>query len=325
MRAVVQTAYGSADVLEVREIDKPTIGDDEVLIRVEAASIAAGDYFTMAGKPAVVRLFVGVLKPRKDHVVGLDVAGRIEDVGRNVTLWQVGDHVFGECVGACAEYARAAADKLAPQPSNLTPEQAAAVTTSATTAMIGLRDAGRLQRGQKVLVNGAAGGVGTYAVQIAKALGAEVTGVCSTRNVDMVRSIGADHVIDYSKEDFTEGAERYDLIFDNVANHSLSECKRVLTPEGILVSNSGHAGLGYIAKAAAVSMLSSRQAKPFVAAPTTDDLVELKEMIEDGEVTPVIDRTYRLEEAADAFAHAATGHARGKVVIAVDQPAPQEG
>jgi len=321
MKAVIQTAYGSADVLEVREIDKPVIGDDEVLIRVQAASIAAGDYFTMMGKPVVVRLFVGVSKPKKDHVVGLDVAGCIEAVGKNVTLWQVGDKVFGECKGACAEYARASADKLAPMPSNMTPEQAAAVTTSATTAMLGLRDAGKLQRDQKVLINGAAGGVGTFAVQIAKALGATVTGVCSTRNVDMVRSIGADHVIDYTQDDFTQDDERYDLIFDNVANHSLSEFKQVLAPEGILVSNSGHAGLGYIAKAGLSSIFSRHQASPFVAMPKTDDLVELKEMIEDGEITSVIDRTYPLAETPDAFAHASTGHAQGKVVIVVEQPA----
>ena len=321
MKAVVQTGYGSADVLELREIDTPTIGDDEVLLRVEAASIAAGDYFMMRGKPAMVRLFVGLFKPRKDYVVGLDVAGRVEAVGKNVTLWQVGDEVFGECKGACAEYARAAADKLAPKPSNLTSEQAAAVTTSAATAMKALRDAGKLRSGQKVLINGSSGGVGTFAVQIARALGAEVTAVCSTSNVDMVRSIGAGRVIDYTQEDPTQGEERYDVILDNVANHSLSAFKRVLTPEGILVSNSGHAGLGYIMKAGAVSMFSSHQAKPFVATPKTDDLVELKEMIEDGELMPVIDRTYPLDETSEAFRYADAGHVRGKVVIVVERSA----
>ncbi len=292
-----------------------------MLLRVEAASIAAGDYFMLRGKPAMVRLFAGLSKPRENYVVGHDVAGRVEAVGKNVTLWQVGDEVFGECTGACAEYACAAADKLAPMPSNLAPEQAAAVTTSAATAMKALRDAGKLRSGQKVLINGSSGGVGTFAVQIAKALGAEVTAVCSTSAVEMVRSIGADHVIDYTQEDPTQGEERYDVILDNVANHSLSEFKRVLTPEGILVSNSGHAGLGYVMKAGAVSMFSSHQAKPFVAAPKTDDLVELKEMIEDGELVPVIDRTYPLDETREAFRHADEGHVRGKVVIAVEQPA----
>ena len=241
MKAIVQNAYGSPDVLELREIDKPVVKDDDVLVRVHAAAIHSGDYFGMRGVPYAIRLYFGFPKP-KDRVPGIDVAGHVEAVGKNVTRFQPGDEVFGAPNGACAEYACARDDKFVPKPANLTFEQAAAVPTSAVTALRGLRNAGEVQPGQKVLINGASGGVGTFAVQIAKALGAEVTGVCSTRNVEMVQSIGADHVIDYTQEDFTQGGPRYDLILDNVGNHSFSDCRRALTPRGTLQPNTGHAG-----------------------------------------------------------------------------------
>ena len=215
MKAVVQVGYGSADVLEFKEIDKPVANDDDVLVRVHAASLAAGDYFGMRGMPFPIRMYVGFPKPKKDYVVGADLAGRVEAVGKNVTRFKPGDEVFGECSRACAEYTCAEEDKLVHKPHNLTFEQAAAVPTSALAALQALRDHGKVQPGQKVLINGASGGVGTFAVQIAKVLGAEVTGVCSTGNVDTVRSLGADHVIDYTKEDFTRSGLRYDLFFEN--------------------------------------------------------------------------------------------------------------
>jgi NADPH:quinone reductase-like Zn-dependent oxidoreductase len=318
MKAIVQAAYGSADVLDLREIAKPVVKDEDVLVRVHAAAIHSGDYFGVRGSPALVRLFIGFPKPKKDYVVGADVAGRVEAVGKNVTRFQPGDEVFGEPGGACAEYACASADKFAPRPDDLTLEQAASVPVSALAALQGLRDAGKLHPGQKVLINGASGGVGTFAVQIAKALGAEVTGVCSTRNVDMVRSIGADHVIDYTQEDFTQGGPRYDLILDNVANRSFSDYRRALAPRGTLIPNSGHAGLGYVIKAFVRSAFVSQQGRPFVSTPKTADLVTLKELIEAGKVTPVIDRTYPLIETPEAFRYLGQGHAKGKVVITVE-------
>ena len=254
MKAIVQSNYGSADVLALTDIDKPVVGENDVLVRVFAASLNAGDVFYMRGDPFSVRLVVGLPKP-KNHVLGFDVSGQVEAVGKNVTLFQPGDEVFGSCGGACAEYVCAAEEKFMLKPVNLTHEQAAAVPTAAATALHGIRDAGKVQPGQKVLINGASGGVGTFAVQIAKSLGAEVTGVCSTSNVEMVRSIGADHVIDYTQEDFTQGGQMYDLILDNVANHSLSECRRALKPDGTLIPNSGGAGLGYVIRAFASSTI----------------------------------------------------------------------
>jgi NADPH:quinone reductase-like Zn-dependent oxidoreductase len=246
------------------------------------------------------------------------VAGHVEAVGKNVTRFQPGDEVFGACNATCAEYACAGENKFVPKPANLTLEQAAAVPTSAIPPLLHLRDAGKVQPGQKVLINGASGGVGTFAVQIAKAFGAEVTGVCSTRNVDMVRSIGADHVIDYTQEDFTQGGQRYDLILDNVANHSLSDCRRALTPRGTLLPNSGHAGLGYVVEALVASLIVRQQGRPIVAVPKNEHLVVLKELVEAGKLTPVIDRTYPLSETPDAFRYLNEGHARGKVVITVE-------
>jgi NADPH:quinone reductase-like Zn-dependent oxidoreductase len=317
MKAVIQTGYGSADVLEFKEIDTPVAADDEVLVRVHAASLAAGDYFGMRGAPFPIRMVIGFPRPKKDHVVGLDVAGHVEAVGKDVTRFKPGDEVFGEGRGACAEYACAKEGKLALKPNNLTFEQAAAVPTSALAALHGLRDHGKVQPGQKVLINGASGGVGTFAVQIAKVLGAEVTGVCSTANVDMVGSIGADHVIDYTREDFTQGEPRYDLILDNVASHAFADYRRVLEPGGTLMPNSGHAGMGYVFKAFLLPLFVRRQERPFVSTPNQDDLITLGELVEAGRVTPVIDRTYPLSETAEAFRYLDQGHARGKVVIVV--------
>jgi len=316
MKAIVQNAYGSPAVLELKEIDKPVVKDNGVLVRVHAAALHAGDYFIMRGVPYLARFAAGWPKP-KDYVPGLDLAGHVEAVGKNVTRFQPGDEVFAMCGGACAEYACAPEGRFVLKPANLTFEQAAAVPTSAFAALHGLRDAGRVQPGQKVLINGASGGVGTFAVQIAKSFGAEVTGVCSTKNVNMIRSIGADHVIDYTQEDFTQSGQSYDLILDNVANRSFSDCRRALTPRGTLIPNSGHAGMGYIVKAFVRSAFVLQQGRPFISTPNTEDLVVLKELIETGKVTPVIDRTYRLSETPEALGYVGEGHARGKVVITI--------
>jgi NADPH:quinone reductase-like Zn-dependent oxidoreductase len=271
----------------------------------------------MRGVPYLVRMVAGWPKP-KNYVPGFDVAGHVEAVGKNVTRFQPGDEVFGACNGACAEYACAKEGMFVLKPANLTFEQAAAVPTSALAALHGLRDAGKVQPGQKVLINGASGGVGTFAVQIAKAFGAEVTGVCSTRNVDMVRAIGADHVIDYTQEDFTQSGRRYDLILDQVGNHSLSDCRRALTPQGIHIPNSGHSGIGYAGKALVLSLFVRQQGPPYLSIPKKEDLVVLKKMIEAGKVKPVIDRTYPLSETPEAFRYLNEGQARGKVVITVE-------
>jgi NADPH:quinone reductase-like Zn-dependent oxidoreductase len=283
-----------------------------------AASVAAGEYYGMRGKPFPIRFYIGFPRPKKDFVVGIDFAGVVEAVGPNVSRFRPGDEVYGECHGSCAEYAVASGGRIAPKPANLTFEQAAAVPTSACTALQGLRDQGKVRPGQKVLINGASGGVGPFAVQIAKALGAEVTAVCSTSNVEMVRRIGADHVIDYTKEDFTQGRARYDVILDNVASHSLSATRRMLTPDGLHVPSSGHAGMGWIIAAALHAMFVRQQVTPFVAVTNTETLLALNELIEAGKVTSVIDRTYRLGETAQAFGYLDEGHARGKVVIAVE-------
>ena len=317
MKAIVQTGYGSPDGFELREIAKPKIKkDDQVLIRVHAAALHAGDVFMMRGVPYFTRMVVGFPKPR-NYVPGYDLAGIVEAVGKGVKRFKPGDEVFGGIDHTCAEYVCASETTLEHKPVNLTLEQAAAVPTSATAALHGIRDAGKVQPGQKVLINGASGGVGTFAVQIAKAFGAEVTGVCSTRNVEMVRSIGADHVIDYTQENFTQGGPRYDLILDQVANHPLSDCRRALTPQGRHVPNSGHSGMGYIIKATFVSMIVRQQGSTYMATPKPGDLVELKEFIEAGKVTPVIDKTYPLSEFSDAMRHLNEGHAQGKVVITV--------
>lgn len=317
MRAVIQTGYGSADVMKLEELEKPAPGAGQVLVRVRAASLAAGEYFGMRGKPFPIRLVIGLLRPKKDFVVGIDCAGTVEAIGSGVSRFRPGDEVFGQCRGSCAEYACADSARIALKPSSLTVAQSAAVPTSGCTALQGLRDHGKVQPGQKVLINGASGGVGTFAVQIAKALGAEVTGVCSTRNVEMVKSIGADHAIDYTREDFTKGGPRYDVIMDNVASHSLSETRRALTPGGIHVPSSGHAGMGWIIAASLSSAFVRQQGRPFVASVDTDDLAALADLIDNGKVGPVIDRTFELDETPDAFAYLDEGHARGKVVVAI--------
>ena len=319
MKTIVQNGYGSPDVLELKEIDRPAAEDNDVLVRVYATSIHAGDYFTMRGEPFAVRLAFGLSKPKGNYIPGYDVAGRVEAVGKGVTRLQPGDEVFGACSGGCAEYVCTAEDNLVLKPANVTFEQAAPIATSASAALHGLRDAGKVRSGQKVLINGASGGVGTFAVQIAKSYGAEVTGVCSTRNVDLVRSIGADHVIDYTQEDFTQGGPRYDLILDNVANHSLSDCRRALTPQGILVPNSGHSGMGYVIKSFVSSLLVRQQGRPYLSTPNHEDLSVLKDLVEAGKVTPVVDRTYPLSQVPEAMAYIGEGHARGKVVITVAQ------
>jgi NADPH:quinone reductase-like Zn-dependent oxidoreductase len=319
MQAIVQDTYGSAEVLEARDIDKPDIADDELLVRVHAASIHVGDWIVMTGSPFVMRLATGLRKP-KNRVPGTDVAGTVEKVGSEVKGLRPGDEVFGWGVGAFAEYIRARENQFIKKPANLSFEQASAVGVSASTALQLLRDDGKVQPGQKVLINGASGGVGTFAVQIAKALGAEVTGVTSTRNVEMVRSIGADHVIDYTREDFTEGGQRYDLILDNVGNQSMARTRRALVQTGRLISNGGgHAGgkLGRTMRAMLASMVVRQQAGPSVKTQNRDDLVALKVLVETGKVTPVIDRTYPLAETPAAIGHVAAGHARGTVVLTV--------
>ena len=319
MKAITQDSYGSHDVLRLEDVDEPAIGDDEILVRVHAASIHLGDWILMTGSPFIMRLATGLRRP-KNRVPGTDVAGTVEAVGNQVTDLRPGDQVFGWAEGAFAEHARAGANQLVRKPSNLTFEQAAAVGVSASTALQLLRDNGNVKPGQKVLINGAAGGVGTFAVQIAKSLGAEVTGVTSTKNVELVRSIGADHVIDYTREDFTRGAERYDLILDNVGNHSMARTRRALTSTGTLISNGGgHANgkLGRTIRAMLVSMFVRQQAGPSVKTQNHDDLVALKALVEAGAVTPVVDRSYPLPETPKAIEHVAAGHARGTVVISV--------
>jgi NADPH:quinone reductase-like Zn-dependent oxidoreductase len=325
MKAIVQDEYGSPDVLELRDTDKPEIGDDEVLVRVRAAGVNPGDWAITGGLPYIARPVYGLRKP-KNAVRGTDVAGTVEAVGAGVTRLRPGDEVFGWCGGlggAFAEYAAASEDALALKPANLTFQQAAAVPMAGLVALQALRDHGNVRARQKVLINGASGGIGTFAVQIAKALGAEVTGVCSTKNVDMVRSIGADRVIDYTREDFTRSGQRYDFILDNVANHSLSDLRRALTPTGTLVPNGGgfdnhwFASAGRVMGAHVLNRFVGHRLRPFLVSPKLEDLVALKELIEAGKVTPVIDRAYPLSETPKAVGHVGGGHARGKISITV--------
>jgi len=322
MKAIVQDAYGSPhDVLELQDIDKPIVKDDEVLVRVHAASTNIGDSHVMRGVPYVLRPVFSLARA-KNRVPGTDIAGTVEAAGASVTQLGPGDEVFGWCKGAFAEYVSVSEDGLALRPATLTLEQAAAVGVSAFTALQGLRDQGNVEPGQKVLITGASGGVGTFAVQIAQAFGAEVTGVCSTRNVEMVRSIGADHVIDYTQEDFTQSEQQYDLIFDNVGNHSLSDARAALTAGGTLLANGApmngwFGGLGFFATAFVLSLFVRQQGRPFVSLPNREDLATLKDLAEAGKVTPVIDRTYPLSETAEAMAHVGEGHAQGKTILTV--------
>lgn len=315
MKAIVQNNYGSPDVLKLAEVTQPTMKDNQVLVRVKAVSINAGDLFAMRGHPWLIRLTAGFPKP-KNHILGRDMAGVVEAAGSGVTQFRPGDEVYASCSNALAEYVGVTEAKLAFKPTGLTFEQAAAIPTAAITALKGLRDVGKLQSGQKVLINGASGGVGTFAVQIAKVIGAEVTGVCSTRNADLVRSLGADKIVDYTKEDFTQNGRRYDLILDNVASHSFSEMMRVLTSQGLIVPNSGHSGMD-VFKAFLLSPLLRQLGSMYVAVPNGKDLTQLKAWIETGKIKPVIDRTYPFREAIEAFRYLDKEHARGKVVITV--------
>jgi NADPH:quinone reductase-like Zn-dependent oxidoreductase len=322
MKAIVQDTYGEPEaVLRLEDIAKPVVKDGQVLVRVHSASVHVGDWILVRGVPYVARMATGLRKP-KNHVPGTDISGTVEAVGDGVTQLRPGDEVFGWCTGAFAEYASAGEDHFLLKPANLTFEQAAAVGVSAIVALSFLRDQ-KFQPSQNVLINGASGGIGTFAVQIAKALGAEVTGVCSTKNVDLVRSIGADHVIDYTREDFTQGKERYDYILDNVGNHSLSSIRRVLTPTGKLQANNGTSGgrwfgtTGTVIKTAAMSKFVPQQLGPSIKFSNRKDLEELKGLIEGGKVTPVIDGNHPLSWAPNAIGHVGKGHARGTVVITV--------
>jgi NADPH:quinone reductase-like Zn-dependent oxidoreductase len=319
MKAVVYYNYGSPDVLKCEEIEKPTAGDNEVLIKVRAASVNPFDWHFMRGTPYIVRIQAGLRKPKVTRL-GVDVAGQVEAVGRNVTQFKPGDEVFGACRGAFAEYACTSESALVMKPDNVTFEQAASAPVAAFTALQGLRDKGQIQPGHKVLINGAAGGVGTFAVQIAKWFGADVTGVCSTRNVDMVRSIGADRVIDYTQEDFAKSGQRYDLFFDCVGNHSLLTCRRVLNPKGIYIVVGGPDGrwLGPLARMLKTLVLSwfvSQNLVMLLARRSKEDLTIMHELMAAGKVTPVIDKRYRLSEVPEAIRYLEEGHARGKVVI----------
>jgi NADPH:quinone reductase-like Zn-dependent oxidoreductase len=319
MKAIVVSRYGSPDVLALEDVEKPDVGDDLALVRVRAASINPADWYGVAG-PLIVRPSTGLLRPRTDRT-GIDFAGTVEAVGKGVTHIRPGDEVFGARSGALAEYVTVR-DAVVPKPANISFEEAAAVPVAAITALQGLRDKGRLEAGQKVLINGASGGVGTFAVQIAKALGAEVTGVCSTRNVELVRSLGADHVIDYTQEDFTRSGQRYDLLLDIAGSKSWSACRRVLTPEATLVIVGAHrrrfvGPLGHIVRLRLASLRGSQKAVFFIAKTNRVDMEFLRGLLEAGKVKPVVDRRYELSETADAFRYLGEGHARGKVVVTV--------
>jgi NADPH:quinone reductase-like Zn-dependent oxidoreductase len=318
MKAIVFHNYGSPDVLKCEEVEKPTAGDNEVLIKVRAAAVNPLEWHQMRGSPYILRLW-GLRKPKFTRL-GVDVAGEVEAVGRNVTQFKPGDAVFGACRGAFAEYACTSESGLVIKPDNVTFEQAASVPVAAFTALQGLRDKGQIQPGQKVLINGAAGGVGTLAVQIAKWFGADVTGICSTRNVDMVRSIGADQVIDYLQEDFTRSGQRYDMIFDCVGNHSLFACRRVLNPKGRYVVVGAPGGrwvgpLSLVIKALVLSRFVSQTMVMLLGRKSKEDLTIMHELMAAGKVTPVIDRRYSLSEVPEAIRYLEEGHARGKVVI----------
>lgn len=322
MQAIVQDRYGTGKALELREVQRPEIGVHEVLVRVRAAGVNPADWAVMSGLPYIARPVYGLRKP-KVSVRGTDVAGQIEAIGTGVTRFNVGDEVYGAAVGSYAEFAAASDDALALKPANLTFEQAATVPMAGLVALQALRDQGSVGPGQRVLINGASGGIGTFAVQIAKALGADVTAVVSARNVELVRSLGADHVVDYTKEDFTSAGVRYDFILDNVSNHSLSDLRQVLTPTGVLIPNGGNFGnrwfssAGRLVRGAILFRFGGQKLGNFLVSMTHDDLVVLKDLIEAGKVTPVIGKTYPLSRAGEALDRMGDGHAQGKVVITV--------
>jgi len=326
MKAIVYCDYGLKN-LKLENIEKPAPNDDQLLVRVHAASVNPYDWHFIEGTPKIIRLMgVGLRKP-KDTRVGVDFAGTVEAVGKNVTNFKPGDEVFGGRGGAFAEYVCPRANRaVALKPANITFEQAASVNIAGVTALQAIRDKGKVEPGQKVLINGASGGVGTFAVQIAKSFGADVTGVCSARNADLVRSLGADHVIDYTKEDFTKGDQRYDVILDNVANHSLAECRRVLTPKGkyVMIGGGGANEQGFFGvmtrplKAMVLSPFISQQMGMMMADTNQKDLTVLADMMQAGKLKPVIDRTYKLDQVPDAIRYLEEGHARGKVIIAME-------
>jgi NADPH:quinone reductase-like Zn-dependent oxidoreductase len=324
VKAIVQNTYGSADTLELRDVDRPAIGDDEVLLRVHAAGVDPGVWHLMTGMPYLVRAMGYGLRAPKVRIRGRDVAGRVEAVGGNVTGLRPGDDVFGICEGSFAEYAAARPDKLVAKPGNISFEQAAVVPISGLTALQALRDVARVQAGQTVLVIGAGGGVGTFAVQLAKAFGAEVTGVCSTSKLELVHSIGADDVVDYTQEDFADGERSYDVIVDTAGNRSLSHLRRALSSGGTLAIVGGEGGgrwLGgfdrQILRAPLLSPFVSQKLRPVVSKERHEDLLVLRELLEAGKVTPVVGRAYPLSEAPEAVRHVAEGHVAGKVAVAV--------
>ncbi len=321
MKAIVYQKYGSPDVLELKEVEKPTPKDNEVLVKVHAVAVNAGDWYMLSGKPFLVRLMIGgPLKP-KNKILGWDIAGRVKAVGRNVKQFQPGDEVFGACdCGGFAEYVCASENALVLKPVSMTFEEVAAVPVAALTALQGLRDKGKIQSGQKVLINGASGGVGTFAVQIAKSFGAEVTAVCSTRNLDMAHSIGADQVIDYTQGDFTQNGQRYDLILAANGYHSILDYKRALSPKGIYVVTGGSMAQIFqgMLLGPLISMTGSKKMGNQAAKTNQKDLAFMKELLEAGKVVPVIDRRYTLSEVPEALHYLGEGHARGKVVITVE-------
>lgn len=320
MRAAIQHRYGPPSALVSSEVEVPRPGRGDVLVQVGAASVHPGDYFVMTGKPYMVRLAFGLRRPRQG-IPGRDLAGVVAAVGKDVSAVRAGDAVFGwSTAGTLAEYACVPADHLVPVPADLSVVAAAAVPTSGLTALQALRDVANVRRGQTVLITGASGGVGSFAVQIATAFGAEVTGVCSTRNIELVRSLGAAHVVDYTTTDFTRTGQRYDVIVDNVEAQPLAAVRRALTPTGTLIPNSGHGGrwlgpVGRIIRARLLSTFTRQQLKPFLSVETRQDLLTLANLLAAGQITPVIDRTYALDDAADALRHIAAGHTRGKVVV----------
>jgi NADPH:quinone reductase-like Zn-dependent oxidoreductase len=328
MRAIVQDEYGIVpeDVLRLEQVDKPTTGHGEVLVRVHAASVDRGTWHVMSGLPYPIRVAGFGLRKPKYLNPGRSLAGTVEAVGDDVTGFEPGDEVFGICGGSFAEYARARTDKLAPKPANLSFDEAAAVPISALTALQAVRDHGRVQAGQKVAIVGASGGVGSFAVQIAKAFGADVTGVCSTAKVDMVRSVGADHVVDYTRDDFADGEHRYEVILDIGGNRRLSHLRRALTPKGTLVIVGGETdgrllgGADRQIRAQLLSLFVSQKLGTFIASENAADLMVLRELIESGQIQPVIDRTYPLSDVAAAIRYLVEGHARGKIVITVQGP-----
>lgn len=324
MKAVIYTKYGPTNALRLKEVGKPTPKDNEVLVKIYATTVTPGDVIVVKGEPFAVRFFSGLLEP-KHKVPGKEMAGRVETIGKNVTQFQPGDDVFGDLsvcgLGAFAEYVSVPEHAIALKPANLTFEEAAAVPESSVVALQGLRDQGKIQAGQKVLINGTSGGVGSYALQIAKSFGAEVTAVCSTRNLDMARSLGADHVVDYTKEDFTQNGKQYDLILAANGYHPISDYRRALSPEGIFVATGGSMAQTFEAmlQGPIISMRGSQKMGNMLVKPNQDDLVFMKNLIEAGKVVPTIDRRWPLSEFAEAFRYLEEGHAQGKVVIIVHQ------